>query len=98
MISFQEGEEQWLWVERRKEWLLKKISTTTMFQEGEEEWLRLERQRQPKEEEKNCLKKKKFLFFFKKEEIICMFGWTLLGQALLQSRYIRFIVTEASNK
>ena len=24
MISFQEGEEQWLWVERRKEWLLKK--------------------------------------------------------------------------
>ena len=37
-----------------------------MFQEGEEEWLRLERQRQPKEEEKNCLQKKKFLLFFQK--------------------------------
>ena len=68
-----------------------------MFQEGEEEWLRLERQRQPKEEKK-CLQKKSVFFFFNKEGIISLFGWTLLGQALLQSRYIRFIVTEASNK
>ena len=73
------------------------FSTTTMFQEGEEEWLRLERQRQPKEEEK-IVSRKNVSSFFNKKGIICLFGWTLLGQALLQSRYIRFIVTEASNK
>ena len=67
-----------------------------MFQEGEEEWLRLERQRQTKERKK--LFPEKSFFFFNKEEIICMFGRTLLGQGFLQSRYIRFIVTEASNK
>ena len=84
---------------RRKEWLLKNLifSTTTMFQEGEEEWLRLERQRQTKERKK-LFPEKSFFLFFNKEEIICMFGRTLLGQGFLQSRYIRFIVTEASNK
>ena len=52
MISFQEGEEQWLWVEREdeKNGPAEKsyFFTTTMFQEGKEQWLWVER-----EDEKN---------------------------------------------
>ena len=117
MISFQEGEEQWLWVERkkkrmaaeksyffknynvsgrgremvmgrierRKEWLLKKISTTTMFQEGEEEWLRLERQRQLKEK-KNSTEK---IFFFQQRRnylnVWVDIAWTSLAAIAIYS-------------
>ena len=76
MISFQEGEEQWLWVEREEKngcWKNLTFSTITMFQEGEAEWLRLERQRQPKEEEKNCLQKQSFFFFLKKKKLFAVF-------------------------
>ena len=45
-----------------------------MFQEGEEEWLRLEGQKQPKEEEKNCLQKQSFFFFSTKKELFACLG------------------------